>query len=60
MVLGIILLFVAILSFIAVFREFKNRNVLALLFAGASALVFGWFSVMTIYSEILNLVTNNS
>ncbi|MFD2637437.1 DUF2759 domain-containing protein [Piscibacillus salipiscarius] len=56
MVLGIIFLFVAILSFIAVFRELKRRNVLALLFAGASAAVFGWFSVMTIYSEFMNMI----
>ncbi|GEL77336.1 DUF2759 domain-containing protein [Tenuibacillus multivorans] len=48
MVLGIILFFVAILSLFAVFRELKNRNVLAILFAGASTAVFGWFSVMTI------------
>ncbi|MGP4072478.1 DUF2759 domain-containing protein [Piscibacillus sp. B03] len=56
MVLGIIFLFVAILSFIAVFRELKRRNVLAILFAGASAAVFGWFSVMTIYSELMNML----
>lgn len=52
MVLGIILFLVAVLSLIAVFREIKNRNVLSVLFAGASAAVFGWFSVMTILSEL--------
>ncbi|PKR78988.1 DUF2759 domain-containing protein [Halalkalibacillus sediminis] len=52
MVLGIILLFVAILSVFAVFREMKHRNIFAILFSGASALVFGWFSVMTILNAL--------
>ncbi|TFB23807.1 DUF2759 domain-containing protein [Filobacillus milosensis] len=60
MVLGIMFFFVAILSAIAVFRELKRRNVLAILFAGASAAVFGWFSVMTIYSEIMNMLSGTT
>jgi len=52
MVLGIILLLVAIVSLIAVFREIKQRHVLSVLFAGASTVVFGWFSIMTILHEL--------
>ncbi|MRG86585.1 DUF2759 domain-containing protein [Salinibacillus xinjiangensis] len=52
MVLGIMLLVVTILCAIAVFRELKSRNIFAVGFAGISVLVFGWFSVMTIVSEL--------
>ncbi|MFQ3542784.1 DUF2759 domain-containing protein [Halobacillus rhizosphaerae] len=54
MVTGVILLIVAILCVLAVFREAKSKNFFAVLFAGASALVFGWFSVMTIYSNLFS------
>ncbi|UOQ42527.1 DUF2759 domain-containing protein [Halobacillus salinarum] len=54
MVTGIILLIVSILCVLAVFREFKSKNFFAVLFAGASALVFGWFSIMTIYSNLFS------
>ncbi|MBO8156102.1 MAG: DUF2759 domain-containing protein [Bacillaceae bacterium] len=52
MVMGILMLIVTILSLIAVFREAKNRNFFAVAFAGISTLVFGWFSIMTIYGEL--------
>ncbi|MBA2173603.1 DUF2759 domain-containing protein [Halobacillus locisalis] len=52
MVTAIILLIVAILCVIAVFRELKTKNFFAVLFAAASALMFGWFSVMTIYANL--------
>ncbi|MGY4690267.1 DUF2759 domain-containing protein [Salibacterium sp. K-3] len=49
MALGITMLFVAILCGIATIREIKRRNFLAFGFAGLSLLVFGWFSIMTIF-----------
>ncbi|MBH0229866.1 DUF2759 domain-containing protein [Halobacillus yeomjeoni] len=52
MVTAIILLFVAILCVIAVFREMKTKNFFAVMFAAVSALMFGWFSIMTIYSNL--------
>ncbi|MEQ6375913.1 DUF2759 domain-containing protein [Bacillaceae bacterium S4-13-58] len=52
MVLAILFLFVTILCVIATLREVKRKNILALGFAGISALVFGWFTVMTMYSEL--------
>ncbi|UOQ93731.1 DUF2759 domain-containing protein [Halobacillus shinanisalinarum] len=52
MVTAIILLLVTILCVCAVFREIKTKNFFAVLFAAASALVFGWFSVMTIYANL--------
>lgn len=53
MVLAILFLLVAVLCVVAVLREFKAKNFFALGFAGISALVFGWFSVMTIFSSIM-------
>ncbi|MDC3415515.1 DUF2759 domain-containing protein [Aquibacillus salsiterrae] len=52
MELAIMLLLVAILCATAVFRELKTKNLFAVAFAGISTLVFGWFSVMTIMSEL--------
>jgi hypothetical protein len=52
MALAIMLLVVTVLCIFAVFRELKERNIFAVGFAGISTLVFGWFSVMTIYAEI--------
>nr|WP_255437671.1 DUF2759 domain-containing protein [Thalassobacillus sp. CUG 92003] len=52
MVTAIIILLVTILCVFAVFRELKSKNFFAVLFAGASALIFGWFSIMTIYSNL--------
>lgn len=52
MVLAILLLFVAILSVVSIFRQLKYRNILALGFSAVSALVFGFFSIATIICEI--------
>lgn len=49
MALGVMLLVVAILCAIATIREIKRRNFFAVGFAGISFLVFGWFSIMTIF-----------
>ncbi|MBM7569672.1 putative membrane protein [Aquibacillus albus] len=53
--MAIILLVVAVLCLVAVFRELKAKNFFAVGFAGISTLVFGWFSIMTILSE-LNII----
>ncbi|WP_369793208.1 DUF2759 domain-containing protein [Halobacillus sp. BBL2006] len=52
LITAILLLIVAILCVLAVFREIKSKNFFAVLFAAVSALMFGWFSVMTIYSNL--------
>nr|WP_075034801.1 DUF2759 domain-containing protein [Halobacillus dabanensis] len=52
MVTAILLLLVTILCVFAVFRELKTKNFFAVLFAGISALIFGWFSVMTIWYNL--------
>ncbi|MFB4164573.1 DUF2759 domain-containing protein [Alteribacillus sp. JSM 102045] len=49
MALGVMMLVVAILCGIATIREIKRRNFFAVGFAGISFLVFGWFSIMTIF-----------
>ncbi|SDH34336.1 DUF2759 domain-containing protein [Alteribacillus bidgolensis] len=49
MALGVMLLVVAVLCGIATIREIKRRNFFAVGFAGISFLVFGWFSIMTIF-----------
>lgn len=53
MVLGIICLLVALLSVVSIFRQLKYKNLLALAFSGISALVFGFFSIMTITCELM-------
>lgn len=52
MVLGIILLAVAILAVVSVVRQLKFKNIFALGFSAVSALVFGFFSIMTIIHEV--------
>ncbi|SIS36903.1 DUF2759 domain-containing protein [Salimicrobium flavidum] len=52
MVTAILLLLVTILCVMAIFREIKTKNFFAVAFSLVSALVFGWFSVMTIYANI--------
>ncbi|MEC3883099.1 MULTISPECIES: DUF2759 domain-containing protein [Halobacillus] len=52
LVTAILLLLVTILCVWAIFRELKTKNFFAVLFAGASALIFGWFSVMTIWYNL--------
>ena len=48
MVLAIILLVVALLSVVALINQLKIKNYLAILFAAASAVTFGFFSIATI------------
>ncbi|GIO23138.1 DUF2759 family protein [Oceanobacillus sp. J11TS1] len=52
-VLGILFLFVALLAVVSVIRQLKYKNILALLFSALAAIVFGFFSVATIISEII-------
>jgi len=52
MVLAIILLIVALLSVVSFLRQIKIRNYLALAFSAASALGFGFFSIMTILCSL--------
>ncbi|MFD1412759.1 DUF2759 family protein [Oceanobacillus jeddahense] len=51
-VLGILFLLVALLAVVSVVRQLKYKNILALLFSGLTAVVFGFFSIATIISEI--------
>ncbi|MDG5788734.1 DUF2759 domain-containing protein [Evansella sp. AB-P1] len=50
MELGIITLLITILAVIGLFREFKRKNFFAVGYAAITIAVFGWFSVMTLYS----------
>ncbi|HLQ73803.1 MAG TPA: DUF2759 family protein [Bacillota bacterium] len=52
MVLGILLLAVTILSVVSVARQLKYKNLFALAFSAASALVFGFFSIATLLCEL--------
>jgi len=49
MVLAVLLLVVAILSAVGFVRQIKTRNLLAIGFSAVSALVFGFFSLSTIF-----------
>ena len=57
MVLAIIFLLVASVCIFGTLRSIKNRNFLAVFFAGATTLLFGWFSIMTLISEISSKVS---
>lgn len=48
MMLVIIFGLVTILAALGIYRSLKKVNVLAIALAGATFLVFGWFTVMTI------------
>lgn len=54
MVLALILLVVAVLSVVSVIRQLKYKNLFALGFSAVSALVFGFFSVATIFSSFIS------
>ncbi|ADU29931.1 DUF2759 domain-containing protein [Evansella cellulosilytica] len=56
MTLGIITLLIAILAAIGLFRELKRKNFFAVGFAFVAVAVFGWFSVRTIVSIILDSI----
>ncbi|CEI84140.1 hypothetical protein J18TS1_40420 [Oceanobacillus oncorhynchi subsp. incaldanensis] len=51
-ILGVIFLAVALLAVVSVIRQLKYKNILALLFSALTAVVFGFFSIATIISEI--------
>lgn len=53
MFLAIVFLLVAVLCAVAIARELRRKNLLAVIFASLSFLVFGFFSVATILSLIL-------
>lgn len=55
MVLAIILLVVALLSVVSLVKQLKIKNYLAILFAGASALSFGFFSLATIICSLTDV-----
>ncbi|WP_208588435.1 DUF2759 domain-containing protein [Gracilibacillus suaedae] len=53
MELAFIILLVTILCVIAVVRELKSQNMFGVAFAAISALVFGFFSIATLYWELI-------
>ncbi|WP_163540030.1 DUF2759 family protein [Gracilibacillus sp. YIM 98692] len=53
MELGFIMLVVTILCVVAIVREFKTQNMFGAAFAALSALVFGFFSIATLYWELI-------
>ncbi|MFA9559391.1 DUF2759 domain-containing protein [Evansella sp. AB-rgal1] len=52
MELAIIFLLITILSAIGLVRELKRKNFFAVGYAALTIAVFGWFSIMTLYSII--------
>ncbi|MGM0921179.1 MAG: DUF2759 domain-containing protein [Bacillota bacterium] len=48
--MGLVIIFtlVTLLSVYGLYRSFKGKNVLGIVFAGGTLAVFGWFTVMTI------------
>lgn len=48
--MGLVIIFalVTILAAYGTFTALKNKNVLGIVFAGGTALVFGWFTIMTV------------
>ncbi|TRM13291.1 DUF2759 family protein [Lentibacillus cibarius] len=52
MVLGIIFLLVALLAIVSVIRQIRIKNLFALAFSALAVLVFGFFSVATIITEL--------
>lgn len=51
--MGLVIIFalVALLGLAATLRAFKDKNILAILFAGGSTVVFGWFAIMTVVNS---------
>ncbi|WP_284140399.1 MULTISPECIES: DUF2759 family protein [unclassified Virgibacillus] len=54
LVLASILLIVALLSVISIFRQIKFKNFFALTFSVLSAVTFGFFSIATIIDILKN------
>ncbi|UOQ47456.1 DUF2759 domain-containing protein [Gracilibacillus caseinilyticus] len=59
MELGFIILVVTILCALAVFRELKKQNMFGVAFAGLATLVFGFFSIATLYWELIHPLFQN-
>ncbi|GAE91213.1 hypothetical protein JCM21714_154 [Gracilibacillus boraciitolerans JCM 21714] len=59
MELGFIILLVTILCVVAIVREFKAHNMFGVAFAGIAALVFGFFSIGTLYWELIRPLFQN-
>ncbi|SFA71104.1 Protein of unknown function [Lentibacillus halodurans] len=55
MVLAIIFLFATLLAIVSVIRQLKIKNLFALGFSAITVLVFGFFSIATIITEIGNM-----
>ncbi|QKY69451.1 DUF2759 family protein [Lentibacillus sp. CBA3610] len=55
MVLAIIFLLVTLLAIVSVIRQLKIRNLFALGFSAITVLVFGFFSIATIITELGNM-----
>ncbi|HHY73023.1 MAG TPA: DUF2759 domain-containing protein [Bacillus bacterium] len=53
--MGLVIIFalVTVFSLAGTFRSLKQKSMLAVLFAGGSTLVFGWFTIVT-FIAILN------
>ncbi|CQR46839.1 hypothetical protein BN1058_01116 [Paraliobacillus sp. PM-2] len=51
MALAMILLIITCLSGAALCREIKAKDIIAVLFTGSSAIIFGFFSIATILSS---------
>lgn len=51
--MGLVIIFglVAILAIFALISTFKNKNFLGIVFALGTAVVFGWFSIMTFLKD---------
>lgn len=53
LIMGLVIIFalVAILGVFGTLGALKNKNVLGIVFGGGTALVFGWFSIMTVLNS---------
>lgn len=58
--MGIIIIFslIALLGLVGVFRAFKEKNFLSMLFSLGAVAIFGWFAVMTIIYHGTPVVTH--
>ncbi|GAA0443356.1 hypothetical protein GCM10008983_20710 [Lentibacillus halophilus] len=52
MTLGVIFLLVTLLAVVSVIRQMRIKNLFALGFSAVSVLVFGFFSIATIITEL--------
>lgn len=51
--MGLVIIFalVTILGVFGTLGALRNKNVLGIVFAGGTALVFGWFTIMTVLNS---------